>query len=413
VSVDVFRVTVRVEDIQGGVSEDSADLIVHNLAPEITAFESTAMSCGCGGDMVGVRATFTDAGVLDTHKATIDWGDGTVTSGVVAESDGSGTVSAKHKYASGGIYTVTVTLEDDDNGVDVATATSLVTGMRVHEGVLQIVGTDGDDRVDIQRKRDTLRVHANFLPGRWQTLDASEISLIHIVLCDGDDRARIGNNVDTQSLVDGGAGDDRLYGGGGNDHLIGGEGDDRLYGGKGCDTLEGGTGDDRLHGGQGHDTLRGGAGDDRLHGGQGRDLLFGDEGDDRLYGGLGRDMLFGGAGDDRLYGGQGCDFLDGGAGDDRLYGGQGRDVLLGGEGDDRLYGGQGRDILDGGDGVDRLRGGRERDIIFGQYGRDNKSCGGKGHDSLAKRRSARDEVGAVRTVMAQFETASHRTRRCG
>ena len=67
--------------------------------------------------------------------------------------------------------------------------------------------------------------------------------------------------------LDGGGGDDRLYGGpdGGDDVLAGGEGDDRLYGGKGNDTLEGGPGDDQL---------MGGPDDDRLDGGEGGDAFF-------------------------------------------------------------------------------------------------------------------------------------------
>ena len=64
--------------------------------------------------------------------------------------------------------------------------------------------------------------------------------------------------------LDGGGGDDRLYGGpdGGDDVLAGGDGDDRLYGGKGNDTLEGGPGNDQLSGGLDNDRLDGGEGDD-------------------------------------------------------------------------------------------------------------------------------------------------------
>lgn len=46
------------------------------------------------------------------------------------------------------------------------------------------------------------------------------------------------------SLLHGGAGDDRLFGQAGNDTLYGGEGNDYLYGGKGTDTLYGGVGND-------------------------------------------------------------------------------------------------------------------------------------------------------------------------
>jgi Ca2+-binding RTX toxin-like protein len=52
--------------------------------------------------------------------------------------------------------------------------------------------------------------------------------------------------------------------------------------GNGNDLLEGGNGDDRLYGGLGNDILRGGAGDDRLWGGPGDDILTGGDGSDRF-----------------------------------------------------------------------------------------------------------------------------------
>jgi len=58
-------------------------------------------------------------------------------------------------------------------------------------------------------------------------------------------------------------------------HLEGGPGDDILYGGPGNDTLEGGPGDDVLYGGDGNDTLEGGPGNDTLIGGPGDDFLDG------------------------------------------------------------------------------------------------------------------------------------------
>ncbi len=140
-----------------------------------------------------------------------------------------------------------------------------------------------------------------------------------------------------------------------NKHLLGGAGDDNLKGGKGNDFLFGRHGDDNLKGGKGNDFLFGGNGDDNLKGGKGNDFLLGGKGDDNLKGGKGNDLLFGGNGDDNLKGGKGNDFLLGGKGDDNLKGGKGNDFLLGGKGDDNLKGGKGNDFLDGGAGYDTAK----------------------------------------------------------
>ena len=64
-------------------------------------------------------ALFVDDGILDTHTATVNWGDGSAIE--VADHlrsrrfRGAG---ATHTYADDGVYTVTVTVTDDDGGVD-------------------------------------------------------------------------------------------------------------------------------------------------------------------------------------------------------------------------------------------------------------------------------------------------------
>jgi hypothetical protein len=55
------------------------------------------------GEPLQVRATFTDPGTLDTHTATIDWGDGTVTSGAIDPTNR--TVTGSHTYSSNGTFT--------------------------------------------------------------------------------------------------------------------------------------------------------------------------------------------------------------------------------------------------------------------------------------------------------------------
>jgi hypothetical protein len=89
----------------------------------------------------------------------------------------------------------------------------------------------------------------------------------------GDDYVGVAGNVPVPVTVRGGAGADRLTGGGGPDKLLGGPGDDHLSGRGGADVLSGGPGDDVLVGGSGNDVLRGGPGQDTLIGGAGSNEL--------------------------------------------------------------------------------------------------------------------------------------------
>ncbi|MFD1808196.1 calcium-binding protein [Gemmobacter lanyuensis] len=72
------------------------------------------------------------------------------------------------------------------------------------------------------------------------------------------------------------------------------------------------AGNDDINGGSGNDVLFGGAGRDTVDGNAGADRLLGDAGNDVLNGGLGADTLVGGIGNDRLNGGAGADQLTGG-----------------------------------------------------------------------------------------------------
>ena len=91
--------------------------------------------------------------------------------------------------------------------------------------------------------------------------------------CNAIARALASATGDGNDRIDGGSGDDTLYGAGKNDSLIGGSGGDKLYGGSGNDVLTGGPGDDRLEGGSGHDVLKGGPGKNTYVGGAGRDTI--------------------------------------------------------------------------------------------------------------------------------------------
>ena len=167
-------------------------------------------------------------------------------------------MSAAHAYLEGGIYTITVTVFDGTASVT-RTTTAIITGAGVHNGVLQIIGTNHNDHVTVNQQGNGLfKVHADFFATNFRTYSSSGITQILVLLCDGDDEATIAGNITTRVILDGGAGNDHLNGGAGTNLLLGGAGNDELLGGKGRDVLIGGLGKDRLVGNDGDDLLIGG-----------------------------------------------------------------------------------------------------------------------------------------------------------
>jgi hypothetical protein len=114
---DTYTITVTVTDPGGNTGIASANHVVQNVAPSITLI-AVAPNPAASGTPVTVTATFTDPGTLDAHTCTINWGDGTTTSGTVSPPTGSGTCTGTHTYTAAGVLTITVTVTDDDGGSD-------------------------------------------------------------------------------------------------------------------------------------------------------------------------------------------------------------------------------------------------------------------------------------------------------
>jgi VCBS repeat-containing protein len=122
-SSDVYTVTVTVTDDDGGVGSASRNTTVNNVAPVTGTISHPAAPVALGGT-VSVSMSFTDAGSLDTHTAVITWDDGTTTPGTVNAS--TRTVTGSHIYAEPGVYTISITVTDDDTGRGTSTMTDYV-----------------------------------------------------------------------------------------------------------------------------------------------------------------------------------------------------------------------------------------------------------------------------------------------
>ena len=80
----------------------------------MTAEADTIATAGSASAIALAR--FTDPGRLDSHTATVDWGDGSVEPAAVEEDGGAGVVRGTHAWPLSGDYAVEVCVSDDDGG---------------------------------------------------------------------------------------------------------------------------------------------------------------------------------------------------------------------------------------------------------------------------------------------------------
>ncbi|HVX16023.1 MAG TPA: DUF4214 domain-containing protein [Pirellulales bacterium] len=117
------------------VAEPDANFTLGPISSSVTVADADSgtvtaspISATEGHTFSGLVATFADTytgQVASDLSASIDWGDGTVTTGTVSGSGGDFTISGSHAYADEGNYTVTTTVSDDSPGTFTATATAI------------------------------------------------------------------------------------------------------------------------------------------------------------------------------------------------------------------------------------------------------------------------------------------------
>ncbi|MCS6852227.1 MAG: DNRLRE domain-containing protein [Gemmataceae bacterium] len=108
---DTFTVTVRV---LGGAAEHvkTVTLTVHNVPPTIEDIALTDATYQNG--VVSLTGTLSDPGIADSFTLMVDWGDGTGTHSYPLGSATS--FDRAYLYARPGVYSVQVTVRDDDQG---------------------------------------------------------------------------------------------------------------------------------------------------------------------------------------------------------------------------------------------------------------------------------------------------------
>ncbi len=203
--------------VSGSAALSVTDNDIPNVPPVITSLTNTSqtLSRRNPGEAITINGAFTDLNPADVHSASINWGDGTTTTGSITEANGSGTISGSKSYSQPGVYIVTVTLNDGNGGTASRSTVVAVTGAKLANGVVIVVGTNLADAVAVTKNGKNLRVQAGFLSGSGRVDYAlTAVTRVEIWLNAGNDSASIGSGITQAVAVIGGAGTDTVTGSG-------------------------------------------------------------------------------------------------------------------------------------------------------------------------------------------------------
>ena len=309
-----FTIRVRATDPSGAFTTSNAgNLLVQSVAPVASASLLNPAPI-YRGDVVTLALAATDASPVDQaglFTFQINWGDGTPFENVVGLTG----INATHRYAAPGSYQVTINALDADGAISAGINLNVAVASRVHmqpnahdSNLSDLVwtGSAGGDQVVFEQ------VDATTIRVRELQLDDGSVSFVQtysnvsgLVIATGlagNDILDASQLATTSVRLDGGTGNNTLYGGHASDILIGGGNVALKHNGpegqQGSNVIVGGAGDDVLYG----NAING------AEGKGGNNILLGGDGQDSIYGnwtdggeGGGRNLIVGGADADTLY----------------------------------------------------------------------------------------------------------------
>ena len=127
------EVKVEVRDMLGLTGVDITSVIVNNVEPTVSNISMDQPNPQFILPIVHTltfNGSFIDPGWLDTHTSLWDFDDGTIVNGTLTEEhdepNATGNTTAEQVYSEPGVYTVNLTITDDDGGVGTATMQVIV-----------------------------------------------------------------------------------------------------------------------------------------------------------------------------------------------------------------------------------------------------------------------------------------------
>jgi hypothetical protein len=161
---EVYTVTLTVKDNDGGIGTDTLTVTVNNLPPVVEAGEDQTVN---EGDVLPFNGSFTEPGSHDTHIIQWNFGNGETASGILTPTC---------VYTVNGIYTVTLTVADDDGGVgtDTLTVTVNPTAPTITNATGDTTSTTGESVTISATITDDTDVSSATI--YYQPIDASETS---------------------------------------------------------------------------------------------------------------------------------------------------------------------------------------------------------------------------------------------